>query len=91
MIKTLKYELAGSVTEPSKLNLPAGAKVVSTDYVDGHFYIWATVNQRKPSIVRTFTIIATGVAMNEEDVRRYIGTVRIPEDKEYWHVWELDQ
>lgn len=73
-----KYEVpAGKVP---RINFPEGAQVLSAEFQNGVFVIWALVDTEKPTTdTREVLILATGQSANDRDLweHEYVNTVGV--------------
>ncbi len=57
--------------EQASINMPAGAKVIRCDGVDGFLFVWAIVDTEAPMVRREFHLFKTGAAMPNDILERY--------------------
>lgn len=85
-----KYELTPGRTT---LSVPKGERVlcVMTQYDDVHICIWMLVDPSAEKVERTFICIGTGHQVEDRQLGKYIGTVKLHDDEIIAHVFEEAQ
>lgn len=82
-----KYPL--DLIDIQKINMPAGARILSVDNQKGILCLWAMVNEENPEQLRTIEIVGTGQEPIPSFHRTFIGTAVMPQF--VWHVFERHQ
>jgi hypothetical protein len=86
MIKSIwKYELEIGIT---KISMPEDAEILTAQMQLGEQCIWVLAEPHKPTITRTFRIIATGQPIDAEEKLNYIGTFQHENGKIVLHLFE---
>ena len=61
------------IEEEFSLELPVGAEVIRVDGLDGHIYLWATIDTDVSTETRKFYFYKTGGKMVEDVDLAYLG------------------
>lgn len=86
-----KFQLG--MAEKASVKMPAGAKVIRVDGIDGFLYLWAVVDPQQPMVQRDFVLFKTGAPMPDDilENHRYLGCGGIFVQMELMmYVWESD-
>lgn len=77
MKKIFKYPLP--VQEKFDIGLPAGAKIIRVEDVDGHFFLWAIVNPDPewPVEIRHLEFYKTGQEIHNSEGLQYLGLCKL--------------
>jgi len=73
-------------------NMPAGAKVISTEVQHGIVVIWAVIDDQVPEVQRRrFEFVGTGAPLLQSETKeyRFVGTVMLISGNLVWHVFEV--
>jgi len=84
MKKIFKYEL--EATGLQEVEMPKGAKILSTKIQYGRIYIWALVDEDNTTQKKTILLAGTGHPISSEHNLKFIGTVQ--GGQFVWHIFE---
>ncbi|KFZ26304.1 MAG: hypothetical protein KQ78_01477 [Candidatus Izimaplasma bacterium HR2] len=89
------YKYGLNLTDFQEIELPEGAEILCVDTLKNNnctikeqLYLWAKVNPDAILVPRRICIFGTGQTMKYEHKLKYIGTVKMFNEKLIWHVFE---
>ena len=82
MKSVFQYELGYG----SKVQMPVGAEILTTQFKNDTLQIWALVDPAAPLEYRKFVVCFTEQELSDTEMR-YVNTSH--DDSIYWHVFEV--
>lgn len=83
MKKIWKY----AINPKTKLEMPAGSRILTLHTQDNQPQLWALVDPTAPLVTRVFHALPTGVKFDDGNLS-YIGTVHINSGTLVFHIFE---
>jgi hypothetical protein len=82
-----KYRLDGGT---NTIEMPQGARILSLALQRGVPHVWALVDQKMPTVLRTIRVYGTGHDM-PDDPGHFIGTFLIRDDSFVFHAFDCGE
>jgi len=73
-----------------RVSMPVFAEVLSVGVQNNEICVWALVDPKIPSLLRTFRIAGTGHPTQDPDKWKFLGTVHLYGGALVFHVFQLD-
>ena len=67
------YKYPVPVLESFTMKLPIGAEILRFDFIDGHAWLWAMIDQRVEDETREFRAFKTGALIPDDVNLQYLG------------------
>lgn len=82
------YKYKVESPDDTRIDMPQGAEILCVQIQSDTPTIWALVDPNNPPQERVFEILGTGMSMQDNVKRSYIGTFQMGEGRLVFHVFE---
>jgi hypothetical protein len=82
------YKFPLLVCPEQHIEMPIAARILCCEVQRDTICLWAVVDPEAPKVHRTFRIIGTGNAFNDDDRAQHVGTIQLEGGQFVFHVFE---
>jgi hypothetical protein len=76
------------VSDSISIEMPVGATILSVQMQNGQLCAWALVDESAPHETRRFRMYGTGHPVNMDDIRNFVCTFLIHNERLVFHLFE---